>query len=194
MVGLTGTATPDGIVRFAHPVITKLLGLKEVGLLSRTGEYACTQPRGGYHGGASLEECVVPCAVIVRDGVAPAKPAWWTGDIATATPSPPFAAATVAPDNHLVIKVAGRSCKVPMPTGLSPREIAALQAMSQQHDARLDTTQLAGLLGTRASRVDGMMAELIQKLADQGKPWLRSTPGPNGTIYDLITDHITSSG
>ncbi|MCW8138556.1 MAG: BREX-2 system phosphatase PglZ, partial [Planctomycetota bacterium] len=36
-------------------------------------------PQAGFHGGASLEEVVVPLTWLVRDGTVPDEPAWWLG-------------------------------------------------------------------------------------------------------------------
>ncbi len=174
---------PEGVVRFRHPVLEKCMGLRSVGLLHRSGEYASVQPRAGYHGGASLEECVIPCAEIVPSGAPLPRPDWWAGAEAE---EPAEAAAEPEPTaGKLVLEIDGRRRALEMPPGLSGREVQALQLLSQQHDRRLSATQLARHLGTRTSRVEGMMADLIQKLNAQGKNWITASAGAEGTEYKL---------
>ena len=72
-----------------------------------------------------------------------------------------------------------------MPAGLSDREARALQLLSEQNDRRLSAAQLAQHLGAPARRVEGMMAELIQKLNALGKPWVTASHGTQGTEYEL---------
>ncbi|MFN3200721.1 MAG: BREX-2 system phosphatase PglZ [Bradymonadia bacterium] len=52
----------------------------ELHALSQVGAFVSVQ-RAGYHGGASLEEVVVPVAQIVQDGRSASRPPWWTHTI-----------------------------------------------------------------------------------------------------------------
>lgn len=49
--------------------------------LTPVGAYVSVQ-RAGYHGGAALEEVVVPIAQLVQDGQPPSRPEWWAHMVA----------------------------------------------------------------------------------------------------------------
>lgn len=178
---------PEGVVRFSDPVLSKYAGVPSLGLLTRTGEYATVHPRAGYHGGVSLEECVVPFAVLVPGGSPLPRPAWWSGVSTPGERAPEGASAHVGEGggdgNRLVVTLGGKQQALPMPSGLSQREVQALQLLSRQHDGRLTAVQLAHHLGSRQARIEGMMADLIQKLITQGIPWIEARTGPEGTEY-----------
>lgn len=188
IVGLMeGEPPPPGVVRLTLKELVPYIGIDTIGLLYRSGEYACVQPATGYHGGASLEECVVPVTTIVAGGSAPAKPAWWTSERSVATTPEPArtGAEEETPTDRLVVVVGGERRALRMPAGLSERGVQALQLLSQQSDRRLTTAQLAQQLGMRPGRVDPTMAELIGKLQANGLDWVASAPSTGGTEYEF---------
>ncbi len=158
------------------------LPLPAVHALAEYGAFHGPQ-RQGFHGGASLEEVVVPLFAIGRGaGAQPLSvPSWWYGNEVTAAASAQpasTASAAVMPSAKAELRVAAlaelRAPALTEPaattapqTGASAREARALEVLRAQRV--LTAPQLARLLGIPPFLVQGLMATLLrQRTADQG--------------------------
>jgi hypothetical protein len=155
-------------------------------LLTATGAYYGRLPRRGYHGGAALEEVVVPCAFLTRQpppaltGAEPAAPG--SASVEQAQPEGYDLAGVVLtlPD--------GRVTSLDLPFTPSPREVRLLQALA--HIGEASEAELKQKLGTR--RIAGPLASLRDKLAAEGLDYIEyKGSGPEGAIYRFRTELIS---
>lgn len=135
---------------------------KPLYLLTAVGQWAGPQHRG-FHGGAGLEEVLVPLAMLGRGQGRPRPPGWWwsseaievvVGPPSSSEPAPP------APPRERIppeIRVA---------LAAQPPWIAALEHLAE-HEV-LSLAQLASLVGRPAFIMGGMMSRIGAELARAG--------------------------
>jgi hypothetical protein len=164
----------DAIVT-ADPHIVRVQEGKKVALLTASGTYFGQIPRRGYHGGASLEEVVVPCAFLTSE----APPTEVRGEATAEAGARPAAEGydlsglvLTLPDNQVI--------RLELPFTLSPIEARLLQTL-----ARLDEVseaELRKILRTR--RIAGPLAALRDRLAAAGLDYIEEKGvGPEGAVY-----------
>jgi hypothetical protein len=169
---------PEGAVVTQDPHIVRVQEGKKVALLTSTGAYFGRLPRRGYHGGAGLEEVVVPCAFLTYE--APPGP---TRDEAVT----PESAETERPQPKgydlagVVLALPdGRVTGLDLPFTLSPRQIRLLQTLARLGEA--SEAELKRALGTR--RIAGPLAALRDRLAAEGLDYIEHKgSGPGGATY-----------
>jgi hypothetical protein len=178
-------ATPPGAITTQDPHIVRLQDGQRAILLTATGAYYGHIPRRGYHGGASLEEVVVPCAFLTRE-----KPSAPAGEKAAASESAEDEG--VGPTGYdlggVVLTLPdGRVTSLEMPFTLTPREIRLLQALARMGEA--DEAELRRTLQTR--RIAGPLASLRERLAAEGLDYIEyKGTGPGGAIYRFRTELV----
>ena len=150
-----------------------------VALLTATGTYFGQQPRRGHHGGASLEEVVVPCALLTR--TAPATRA----EAETSTSAAEGAEPVQIEKGKLTGIVltlygSGQVRNLELLFAPSPREVKLLQTLARLGEA--SEADLKRALGTR--RVSGPLTVLRERLASAGQDYIEELgSGPGGTRY-----------
>ena len=168
----------DWALESTSDLIQRPPGARGLAFLYRSGDYLGQQPRPGYHGGAALEEVVVPCAVLARDVPPKAVPAWLRGEEAV-----PFTGVPTRPTSPRSVQLtlsSGQTRTVELPFDLDARERLVLQTLAQY--SRADEAQLRQRLVTR--RVSGIVASLMEKLAQAGLEWIESgSVGAGGQMY-----------
>jgi hypothetical protein len=170
-----GQAVEEWALKTAVALIQRPPGATGLAFLYRSGDYLGQQPRPGYHGGAALEEVVVPCAVLARDVPPKAPPAWLRGEEAGVGLQPAPAEAPRQPTSPRSVQLTlpgGQSRVVALPFDLDARERLVLQTLAQYGQA--DEAQLRQRLNTR--RVSGIVAGLMEKLARAGLDWIALRP------------------
>lgn len=131
----------------------------------RSGAYR-GMPQVGFHGGCSLEEMVVPCAWLAKDGPAAAPPPWWHA-------TPPSAAPLVEPEPAppAVVVPALRHVDVSrVPQALrdslsNDGRVAVALVLSE---GPVRTKAVAEALGRPPNRVAGFLTKLNLDLAPFG--------------------------
>jgi hypothetical protein len=158
-----------GAVRFEHGP----LPVQPLHLLTDVGAWAGGQRRG-YHGGAALEEVLVPLALLGRGGQRPRPPAWWWSmDGVVLELEPPSPAVRPEP---VPVPVPAPSAPGTAPIsdaarvalGPEPRALAAVEALAAR--GVLSMSQLARILGQPAFMVGGAMSTAQRVLAAAGLP------------------------
>jgi hypothetical protein len=168
---------PKDAIMTQDPHIVRVQEGKEMALLTATGTYFGHNPRRGYHGGAGLEEVVVPCAFLTYE--APLTP---TRDEGTAesverSPAEGYDLAGV-----ILTLPDGRVTSLELPFTLSPMEARLLQTLARLGEA--SESELKRALGTR--RITGPLASLRDRLATIGPDYDYIEDkgiGPEGTAY-----------
>jgi len=169
--------TPKDAIMTQDPHIVRLQEGKEVALLTATGTYFGRLPRRGYHGGAALEEVVIPCAFLTYEA-----PPTSIGEEVVAEAA---ARELPRPESYDLAGIVltlpdGRVTSLDLPFALSPREIRLLQTLARLGEA--NEVELKQALGTR--RVAGPLAALRDRLAAEGLDYIeRKGSGPSGEIY-----------
>lgn len=173
-----GQAVPKGAIVTKNPNILRLQDRQRVALLTATGAYHGRMPRRGYHGGAGLEEVVVPCVFLTRMKT-PFRPG-------TEVPleQPEEGDGAVAAVDHLgriVLTLPdGQFVPLDLPFAPSPKEVRLLQALARYE--QVSEAELKKVLGTR--RVSGLLAMLRERLAAEGLDYIEEIgSGPEGTTY-----------
>lgn len=181
-VALEKDLAGDAIVT-QDPHIVRLQEGKKVALLTAVGSYFGHNPRRGYHGGAALEEVVVPYAVLTFE--APARPTEQGGASVSGKPQ-------LQVDGYdlggIVLTLAdGRMKSLNLPIVLSPAEVRLLQALARLSEA--NEAELKQALGTR--RVAGPLATLRERLAAEGLDLIElKGSGAGGDIYRFRTEML----
>ena len=171
-----GEVPPDHTVVTSDPEIVRSEEADSLAFLYRVGDYFGRQPKRGYHGGASLEEVVIPCVELGYGG-RPLVPG--------ARPEVKDLAATLkvrepAPTEGIVLTLQDGQRALLDVTGLSHRETQALQLLASF--GRANEQQLRQHLGTR--RVAGIMSKLMEKLGQAGLDLIEiGSAGPGGAEY-----------
>ncbi len=174
-------------------------------LLSRYGAWFGHQSRG-FHGGAGIEEVVVPLAFLgpvrgEQDGRVRA-PAWWWSEEGIVAPPPervesravelPRVETPRVEPSRVEVPAAAVSAAavVPSPTqGLDPRldslteeEKTVVRLLVENQSVRLSV--LAERLEKKPNRVSGFMQQLIRKLFNLDCPWIKTEILPdNDRLY-----------
>lgn len=149
----------------------------------RSGAYL-GGPQVGFHGGAGLEEMVVPLAWIEREGIYADEPSWWYGRGAlaeaaqVAAPVPP-PIVTPLPSDEVPAKpkaqlsffnLADKADSLPLPAALiaklSMDEKAILVLLRETGSAR--ASELAERLKKNPGRLNGLMRALRRTLHENG--------------------------
>jgi hypothetical protein len=173
-VGSDGGLPRDAVVT-SDPNIVRVQEGRNVALLTATGTYFGHIPRRGYHGGASLEEVVVPCAFLTSE----APPDEVRGE-ATAEAEARRTAegydlsglVLTLPDNQVI--------RLELPFTLSPLEARLLQTLARMDE--VSEAELRKILKTR--RVAGPLAALRDRLAAAGLDYIEDKgAGPEGSVY-----------
>ena len=124
-----GGIVPEDAVSTADPNIVRVQDGQKVALLTASGAYFGQNPRRGYHGGASLEEVVVPCVLLTRQpptGIAPAAGTQVPAAIEAETPG--LAGVVLTLRN-------GSTVSLKLPFSLEPLEARLLQALAHLGEA-----------------------------------------------------------
>jgi hypothetical protein len=167
------------------PHIVRLQDGQRVILLTATGAYYGHIPRRGYHGGASLEEVVVPCAFLTYE-----KPSAPVGEEAVALES--AGAESVRLESYDLSGVVltlpdGQVTSLELPFTLMPKEIRLLQALARMGEA--SEVELKRALQTR--RIAGPLASLRERLATEGLDYIEyKGTGAGGAIYRFRTELV----
>jgi hypothetical protein len=173
---------PRDAVVTADPHIVRVQEGKKVALLTATGTYFGQMPRRGYHGGAGLEEVVVPCAFLSYE----ASPTEARDEATAKAEARPAAEGydlrglvLTLPDNQVV--------RLELPFTLSPIEAKLLQTL-----ARLGEVSEAELRKTlRTRRIAGPLAALRDRLAAAGLDYIEDKgTSPEGTVYRFRTEML----
>lgn len=165
----------------------------------RSGAYL-GGPQVGFHGGAGLEEVVVPLAWIERDGLYADEPAWWYGRGALAEVAPvaspvPPPIVTPLPSDEVPAKPkaqlslfnpADKADSLPLPAALiaklSVDEKAILVLLRETGSAR--ASELAENLKKNPGRLNGLMVSLRRTLHAAGHVLFSDERLPSGeTMY-----------
>jgi hypothetical protein len=135
-------------------------------LLTAVGGYAGTQTRG-FHGGAGLEEVIVPIALLgpvsPADG-RPQPPAWWTGeaDVIAAPPQP--RKATIPPPATPAAVVLSSKLGLDLAEALhdQPRSLRVLELISAK--GVISATQIGQIVEKKPIFVRGLISEIQSTL------------------------------
>lgn len=150
-------------------------------LLTDVGAWAGLQHRG-FHGGAGLEEVLVPLALLGPGGGRPRPPAWWwSGDgVEVPVVEPVVPAASVSAG---ALGVASREVPAPVREALAsqPAWVAAVERIAERE--LLSIAQLSALLGRPPFLVGGMMSSILAALARAGvtAPFVEEQSGSDRT-------------
>lgn len=169
-----GGGVPDGAVATADPNIVRMQSGQKVALLTASGAYFGQNPRRGYHGGASLEEVIVPRVLLTRQPPA--------GFALAAGSQTPAATESETPGLAGVVLTlrSGSTVSVTLPFSLEPLEARLLQALA--HLGEASEGELRNTLRTR--RIAGPLAALRENLASHGLDYIEDKgSGPEGAIY-----------
>jgi hypothetical protein len=138
-------------------------------LMSDVGAWAGTQHRG-YHGGAGMEEVLVPLALLGRGQGRPRAPGWWWS--AEAMELPLLEAPTTPASTPVVpmARPAAPRLSEAVRTALAgqPAWLAALEHLAERQVLTL--AQLAGLVGRPTYFVAGMLSSALAELKRAGVP------------------------
>jgi hypothetical protein len=150
-------------------------GTDRIAFLYRVGDYFGRQPMRGYHGGASLEEVVIPC-VELAFGADPLVP----GKIPEEVVDIEGREECISPTQGIVLTLQdGNRIRLEL-TDLNTKETQALQLLASF--GRVNEQQLRQHLNTR--RVAGVMSTLMEKLGEAGLDLVETGPmGGGGTEY-----------
>jgi hypothetical protein len=182
-----GEAAPAGAVVTSDPHIVRVQDGQKAALLTPVGAYFGQQPRRGFHGGASLEEMIVPCA-------------WLTDKPPSGPEQGPTAqapASEASPESYdvqgVILRFAdGRTVDLTLPFSLAPKEAQLLQALARLGEA--SEQELRQAVNTR--RVAGLIAGLMERLAAAGPAYdliVQEGAGPQGAIYRFRTELLTTN-
>jgi hypothetical protein len=153
-------ALPYDSVVTGDPHILQVQAGQKVAFLTATGTYFGHHPRRGYHGGASLEEVVIPCAVLTYEKQAETETAVLPG-------AAPIRESEITPDKAegIILKFRhGQVVDLSLPFILSAQETRLLQILAWHGE--VTEAELKKAVGTR--RIAGPMATLQEKLATAG--------------------------
>jgi PglZ domain-containing protein len=135
-------------------------------LLTSVGGYAGTQTRG-FHGGAGLEEVIVPIALLGRVTLAdgrPQAPAWWTGE-AEVIAAPPQPQEATIPSSATPASVA-LSSKLGLDLAEAlhdqPRSLRVLELISAK--GVITATQIGQIVERKPIFVRGLISEIQSTL------------------------------
>lgn len=156
--------------------------------LTATGSFFGRHSRRGFHGGASLEEVVVPCAILTFDP--PAKGAEIRDSAGiTERPGP---IETSPEQRGVLLKLRdGRVIDLELPFTVDTREARILQALAWHGEA--SEAELKKAVGTR--RVSGLLAGLRDRLAAAGPEYEyieHVGTGASGASYRFRTELLPS--
>lgn len=183
-----GETAPSGAVVTSDPHVVRVQDGQKMALLTTVGAYFGQQPRRGFHGGASLEEMVVPCAWLTD------RPPSVTGQASSAAQAP---ATETSPDHYdvqgVILRFAdGRTVDLTLPFSLAPKEAQLLQALARLGEA--SEQDLRQAVNTR--RVAGLIAGLMERLAAAGPTYdliAQEGVGPQGAIYRMRAELLTTN-
>ena len=177
-----GGIVPEDAASTADPNIVRVQDGQKVALLTASGAYFGQNPRRGYHGGASLEEVVVPCVLLTRQPP--------TGLALAAGPQALAAAEseTLGLAGVVLTLSNGSTVSLKLPFSLEPLEARLLQALA--HLGAASENELRRTLGTR--RISGPLAALREDLAAHGLDYIEDKgSGPGGAIYRFRDELLT---
>jgi hypothetical protein len=152
----------------------------QVALLTAVGTYFGQNPRRGHHGGAGLEEVVIPCAILTYEAPPPEQAVHVAEGGAG-----PEAAETYDLAGIVLTLPDGRVIGKELPFVLTAKEIRLLQALARLGEA--SEADLKQALGTR--RIAGPLAALRDRLAAEGLDYIEQKgAGPGGAVYRFRTE------
>lgn len=176
---------PEDAAVTRDPHILRVQDGERMALLTATGAYFGRHPRRGYHGGAALEEVVVPCAFLTYE--APTVRVKKEGVTTESPESGPG-----QPDGYDLSGVVltlpnGQVRSLDLPFSPSPREVRLLQTLAQLGEA--SEADLKQALGTR--RIAGPLASLQEKLAAERLDYIEyQGTSSRGAIYRFRTEML----
>jgi hypothetical protein len=173
---------PRDAIATQDPHIVRVQEGKKVVLLTATGTYFGQVPRRGYHGGASLEEVIIPCAFLTYE--APSTEV--VGEVMAESEPRPAAEGydlsglvLTLPNNQVV--------RLELPFTLSPIEAKLLQTLARLGE--VSEGELRKILRTR--RIAGPLAALRDRLAAAGLDYIEDKgTSPEGTVYRFRTEML----
>lgn len=137
-------------------------------LLTSVGAFAGTQARG-FHGGASLEEVIVPIALLgalsLPEEGRPVPPAWWTGEPAIEARTPaPYAREAIAP--RVIAAPGKRLSDAREALRDEPESLKVIDVIADKKV--IGVTQLAKLIGKKPFLLRGQVNEIQRALQAKG--------------------------
>jgi hypothetical protein len=174
-----GDTIPAGAIVTEDPNIVRVQAGQKVALLAATGAYFGRHPRRGYHGGAGLEEVIVPCVFLSHEA-----PIQDIDKEKTAKATTSEDAVPVSYDLSSVILElqGGKTVSLDMPFTLTAKEARLLQTLARMGEA--NESELRQALNTR--RIAGLMAALTERLAAAGPEYdyiEQKGMGVQGALY-----------
>lgn len=171
---VAGKEPPADAVVTGDPHILRVQEANQVAMLTAVGSYFGRIPRRGYHGGASLEEVVVPCALLTLQAPLRSTAEEAKSDVETAPePAPGYDLSGV-----IVTLPGGQMKSLDLPFALSATEARILQALARMGEASEEDLRRA--LGTR--RIAGPMAALRDRLAAEGRDLIEQKGAADGGV------------
>lgn len=180
----TGESASEKAVVTDDPNIVRLQEGQRVALLTAVGAYYGRIPRRGYHGGASLEEVVVPAVFLTKE-----RTAHFAAEEEPAEQPVEESVPTTRDQlGRLVLTLPdGRTVSLDLPFTPSPREVRLLQTLARYE--QVSEAQLKESMGTR--RVGGLVAMLRERLAAEGLDYIEEVGfGPEGALYEFKTEML----
>ncbi|MBN1536879.1 MAG: PglZ domain-containing protein [Anaerolineales bacterium] len=159
--------------------IVRLQDGQQIAFLTATGAYYGHNPRRGFHGGASLEEIVVPCVSLTYERshlvINQIDTKMYQGEGETDQAAYDLSSVSVNLPS-------GKIVRIDLPFSLSQLEARLLQTIARLGQA--SEAELKKVLGTR--RVSGPIANLRERLAAAGPKYdfiEEKGTGPDGVIF-----------
>lgn len=176
-VASTEKLPEDAVVTRDRNIVARVQEADQMALLTSVGTYFGQVPRRGRHGGAGLEEVVIPCAFLTHEAPAAKR----ERKTAAQDEDGERAAAADYDLSGVILTLAdGRLINLDLPFTLSPREVRLLQALARL--GRASEAELKQALGTR--RVAGPLAALRDRLAAAGYDYIEQEgAGAGGAVY-----------
>jgi hypothetical protein len=168
---------PEEAIETNDPQILYDPGEKRIGLLTTSGSYFGHNPHRGYHGGASLEEVILPCLQLTYQ-----PPLQEDHSIQSNTIEAAVSVQDVGYDlNGVVLTLPNRKMiTLNLPFTMTTIEIKLLQALA--HFGEASEAQLKQSVGSR--RISGPIANLRDRMAASGMDLIEyKGEGPDGPIY-----------
>ena len=171
-----GQIAPDDAIETKDPHILYEPNEKRMALLSAWGSYFGHNPRRGYHGGASLEEVIIPCVRLTFEVPTKTEQQEAVSELTTQSSN------EVGYDlNGVVLTLPDRRMvTLTLPFTLTPIEMKLLQALA--HFGEASEAQLKQSVGSR--RISGPISNLLDRMAAAGFDLIENKgEGPDGVKY-----------
>jgi hypothetical protein len=186
-----GEKTTKKAVVTDDPNIVRLQEGQRVALLTAVGAYYGRIPRRGYHGGAGLEEVIVPLVYLTHQETSFHAEQTEVGKESVAGEAARVEEVAPTTRDHLgrliLTLPESRTVSLDLPFTPSPREVRLLQTLARYE--QVSEAHLKESLGTR--RVSGLLAMLRERLANEGLDYIEEVGfGPEGAVYKFKTEML----